>query len=383
MWFVVFALSVWLGMHVHVGWSVLRHTDKRRLWWVVGAMVTSIGIAPLTFLMLPRSGEAIPDLIQIVGYTVMGVFSVVWAFLLVKDVVWLIARGVSLVVDTPLSDPSRRDFFGRVVNGVTLGAAGVVSAAGVVGAQQAAEVVRTTVVVPGLDPRLEGFTIAQVSDIHVGPTVRRELVEDIVDAVNALNADLVAVTGDLVDGSVERLAEHVEPLRRLRGRHGVFFCTGNHEYYSGVHPWLEKVRELGMVTLVEEHVVIEHEGANVVVAGVSDYAAKRMEPTHISDPTAAFAGAPEGFRLLLAHQPRSYIAALSAGAQLMLSGHTHAGQYFPFTWVVRMAQPFVEGLTDHEGMWVYVNRGTTWWGPPMRLGAPQEISLLELRGGEF
>lgn len=379
MWFVVVALSTWLGMHLYVGWRVLQPTDRRWKWWVGGGMVVSLLTAPLTFAMLPYSGSAIPDLIQIVGYTTMGVFSVVWAFLLMRDVVWLAARGVSLVVETPLSDPSRRDFFGRVFNGVALGAAGIVSAAGVVGARLSAEVETVEVQVPGLDERLDGFVIAQVSDIHVGPTVRRDLVQDIVDAVNALDADLVAVTGDLVDGSVERLAEHVEPLRQLKGRHGVFFCTGNHEYYSGVLPWLDKVRELGMVALVDEHVTVDHQGATVVVAGVPDYSATRMEPSHISDPTAAFEGAPEGFRLLLAHQPRSFRGAVEAGAQLMLSGHTHAGQYLPFTWAIRLAQPFVEGLTLHEGMYIYVNRGTTWWGPPMRLGAPQEISRLILR----
>ena len=379
MGFVIFATSTWIAMHAYVGWRLLQPTDRRHLWKVVALMVVSILVAPLTFLMLPRSGELLPDLVQIVGYTLMGVFSIVWAFLLVRDALWVLGLVISRVVDTPLSDPARRDFFGRVANGVTLGAAGLVSGAGIVGARQAAEVERWEVPVVGLDPRLDGFTIAQVSDIHVGPTVRAGLVQEIVDAVNALDADLVAVTGDLVDGSVERLAQHVEPLRGLRGTHGVFFCTGNHEYYSGVHPWLEKVRELGMVALVDEHVTVEHEGATVVVAGVPDYSATRMEPSHISDPVAAFAGAPEGFRLLLAHQPRSFLGALEAGAQLMLSGHTHAGQYLPFTWVIRAVQPFVEGLTLHEGMYVYVNRGTTWWGPPLRLGAPQEISLLTLR----
>ena len=163
-----------------------------------------------------------------------------------------------------------------------------------------------------------------MSDIHVGPTIRKERTAEIAQAVNALSPDLIAVTGDLVDGVVTGIGEHVAPLGEMKAPMGVFFVTGNHEYYSGVDEWLQFVRTL------------------------------------------------------LAHQPRTAYKAVERGFDLMLSGHTHGGQYFPYTLLIHLAQPFSAGAHLVEGMWLYVNRGTTYWGPPIRLGSPQEITLIEL-----
>jgi predicted MPP superfamily phosphohydrolase len=251
---------------------------------------------------------------------------------------------------------------------------------GVVNARKTAGVVHVDVPIAGLPAALHGFTIAQISDIHVGPTIKAPYLQDIVDVVNRLEADLVAVTGDLVDGSVAELHSHVAPLADLVSRHGTFFVTGNHEYYSGALPWLAELRRLGVKVLLNEHVVLECEGAAMVLAGVADYGAHHFEPSHKSDPAAALHGAPAhaAVRVLLAHQPRSAAAAELAGFHLQLSGHTHGGQFLPWVFLVRLQQPFTAGLHRLGRLWVYVSRGTGYWGPPKRLGAPSEITRLRL-----
>ena len=241
-------------------------------------------------------------------------------------------------------------------------------------------VVRVDVPIAGLPDALHGFTIAQVSDIHVGPTIKGPYVDSIVEAVNRLNADLVAVTGDLVDGSVGELAHHVSALARLSSRHGTFFVTGNHEYYSGAHAWIVELRRLGLRVLLNEHVVLQHGAAAMVIAGVTDIGAHHFDPAHRSSPQGAIANAPDHarIRVLLAHQPRSAIAAANAGFHLQLSGHTHGGQFWPWNFFVRLQQPFTAGLHRLQDLWVYVSRGTGYWGPPKRFGAPSEITHLRL-----
>ncbi|RZS84604.1 metallophosphoesterase [Pigmentiphaga kullae] len=256
----------------------------------------------------------------------------------------------------------------------------LMSVAGFVGARRVARVVRVDIPLRGLPAGLDGFTIAQISDIHVGPTIRAPYVRRIVDAVNGLRPDMVAVTGDLVDGSVADLVAHARPLMELMSRHGTFFVTGNHEYYSGAHAWVDALRDMGMRVLLNEHEVVRHAGQELVVAGITDYSAHQFDPAHRSDPQRAMAGAPAGAgaRVMLAHQPRSAAAAAAAGFDLQLSGHTHGGQFLPWNFFVPLQQPFVAGLHRQDGMWVYVNRGTGYWGPPMRFGVPSEITLLRL-----
>ncbi|HEX7687794.1 MAG TPA: metallophosphoesterase, partial [Burkholderiaceae bacterium] len=254
-----------------------------------------------------------------------------------------------------------------------------VTLAGLWNARRPARVKTVDVPIAGLPPALQGFRIAQISDLHVGPTIKRAWLERVVDAVNRLEPDVVAVTGDLVDGSVAELAEHVAPLAQLRSRHGSFFVTGNHEYYSGAGPWIEHLRRLGVRVLMNEHVVLRHQQAPIVLAGVADWSAHHFDPEHRSDPHRAVAGAPAAaIKVLLAHQPRSARAAADAGFHLQLSGHTHGGQFLPWNFFVRFQQPFTAGLHRLKDLLVYVSRGTGYWGPPKRFGAPSEITQLRL-----
>jgi hypothetical protein len=231
----------------------------------------------------------------------------------------------------------------------------------------------------------------------VGPTIKHAFLQRIVAKVNTLGADVVAITGDLVDGKVAELAGHVAPLAGLQSRHGTFFVTGNHEYYSGAHAWIHELRRLGLTVLMNEHVVLYHgKGLGVgmdvdaqedsqsvallVLAGVADYSAHHFDPTHRSDPALAMLGAPATalVRVLLAHQPRSAAAAAQAGFDLQLSGHTHGGQFWPWNLFVPLQQPFTAGLNRLNALWVYTSRGTGYWGPPKRFGAPSEITALRL-----
>ena len=218
--------------------------------------------------------------------------------------------------------------------------------------------------------------ILHISDLHIGPTLDREWCAGIVERVNVLEPDLIVVTGDVVDGSVEELEHDVAPLQELTAPHGVLFCTGNHEYYSGPDAWCAHYEKLGMRVLRNERVEV----LGIDVAGVDDYRSRGMAKGHGPDLPAALAGRDEKRELiLLAHQPVAVLEAAKHGVGLQLSGHTHGGQIWPFHYLVKIAQPYVAGLVDHEGTKLYINQGTGFWGPPLRIGSFAEITQVTLR----
>ncbi len=290
-----------------------------------------------------------------------------------------LGRDLTLALSALFATTAGREEWARISALTVLAATPLITAIGFFMARRVAPVVRVTVPLAGLAAGLEGFTIAQISDIHVGTTIKRNFVQAIVDRVNRLGADMVAITGDLVDGSVGELAPHTAPLGQLESRHGTYVVTGNHEYYSGAPAWIRELRRLGTRVLLNEHVVLQHDGALITVAGVTDYSAHHFDASQRSDPQGAAHGAPAGaVKVLLAHQPRTARCAQEAGYDLQLSGHTHGGQFWPWNLFVRLQQPFTAGLNRLGGMWVYINRGTGYWGPPMRFGIPSEITLIRL-----
>ncbi len=313
------------------------------------------------------------------GLLAMGLFSFLLTLTLIRDLLLLI-YAIAAYSSASFAATAPFDTVNAASATTVIVLALLMTLTGVYNARRRAPVVEVEVPIDALPPELEGFTIAQISDIHVGPTIRKSYLDPIVDAVNALNADVVAVTGDVVDGSVAALSEHTRPLSRLRGRHGVFLCTGNHEYYAGADAWIAEFRRLGLRVLMNEHVVLDHGGAPLVLGGVTDFSAGHVSSLHKSDPARAIANAPANaaVRVLLAHQPRSCKAAEAAGFTLQISGHTHGGQFFPWNFAVRVQQPFTAGLVRAGAMWMYISRGTGYWGPPIRLAAPSEITRLTL-----
>jgi predicted MPP superfamily phosphohydrolase len=340
----------------------------------VGIQVVGAVVLATTFFLMPkgfRSREHGGAWAVLAPWVAMGFFSWLFVLTVARDVT-LLATGLALPGDTHQA-------------WAAASAAGVmcitplITVAGFFLARRTAPVIDVEIAVEGLHDALEGFTIAQISDLHVGPTIKRPFVEKVVERVNRLGADMVAITGDLVDGTVGALSHHTAPLADLESRHGTYVVTGNHEYYSGAHAWIRELRRLGTRVLLNEHVLLEHDGAVLAIAGVTDWSAHHFDPAHRSDPHAAAQGAPEhATKVLLAHQPRSALHAEAAGYHLQLSGHTHGGQFWPWNFFVRLQQPFTAGLERIGRMWVYVNRGTGYWGPPMRFGIPSEITRITL-----
>jgi uncharacterized protein len=342
-------------------------------------VAAGIGVFLAFCLLIPFSMRArtmlnrkLADRVSWVGSTAMGFFSSLFVLTLLRD---LVLAGAQLFMSGEnarlWTTPSAQ---------LTLVLAFLMTLTGFIIARRRPGIVEVRIPVLDLPQALHGFSIAQISDVHVGPTIKRGFVEKIVRRVNALNVDMIAVTGDLVDGSVQQLSAHTAPLAGLTARHGTYFVTGNHEYYSGERAWTEEIRRLGMRVLKNEHVVLEHDGTSLVLAGVTDYSAHHFDPAQRSDPAAALHGAPAdaGAKILLAHQPSSASAAAQAGFDVQLSGHTHGGQFWPWNLFVHLFQPFTSGLHRLKNLWIYVSRGTGYWGPPNRFGVPSEITRIRL-----
>jgi predicted MPP superfamily phosphohydrolase len=318
-----------------------------------------------------------PPALAWAGLVAIGFFSSLLVLTALRDAALLLAGGVQWLAGWPdaLLAP-----WAEASAWAVPALAALASVVGFINARRQPAVRHVDVPIEGLPPALEGFSIVQVTDLHVGPTIRRDFVQAVVDTANGLEPDLMVVTGDMVDGRVAALRQHTEPLGALRSRHGVFAVTGNHEYYSGAHEWMAEFQRLGWRMLVNEHVLVQHGEARLLLAGVTDYSAHQFLSNHLSDPKRALRDAPADAlpRVLLAHQPRSAPAAAEAGFDLQLSGHTHGGQFLPWNLFVRLQQPFTAGLHRHGRLWVYTSRGAGYWGPPKRLGAPSEITRLRL-----
>jgi hypothetical protein len=374
---VVIALSLIALLHVYIGLRILPDLEVSAVIRTIGAAWLAISCLLVPAGLLYRKIERQPhaDLLAWAGFLAMGLFSSLLVLTLLRDAAFIVAAvlarlapespGLALVQDSAAAVP-------LLAVAITL--------IGLFNARRRARVVKVDVPLTGLPAELHGFTIAQISDLHVGPTIKHRYLQAIVDAVNALDPDVVAVTGDMVDGSVPELAEHTAPLGALRGRYGVYAVTGNHEYYSGAEAWIAEFNRIGLRVLMNEHVLLEHHGAKLALAGVPDYTAHQHHPEHRSNPLAAIANVPDDIvlKVLLAHQPRTVHAAADAGFDLQLSGHTHGGQFLPWNWFVPMQQPYTAGLHRHGKAWIYISRGTGYWGPPLRFGAPSEITLLRL-----
>jgi hypothetical protein len=342
-------------------------------------------VAPLASMFMLRSIEGMSHKLAWVTYVTLGFLSFVFSLLIIRDAGvffgTVVQKLLSLVSQegTRGFDASRREFLVQTTNMGILGAAGILTAYGVYQARRKPAILNLSIPIKNLSADFEGFRIAQITDIHAGLTVKRDWVEIVAEQVKELNSDLIAFTGDLADGSVSHLREHVEPFAHLEAPFGKFFVTGNHEYYSGVQPWVEEIDRMGYTVLNNQHTLVRRNGSAIVLAGVTDFSGGDFLPEHRSDPKKAIEGAPAGTtRILLAHQPRTLYAAEPLGFDFIITGHTHGGQFFPWNLLATIGQPYVKGLHRHNDTWIYVSMGTGYWGPPVRLGTRSEITVFTL-----
>ncbi|HJY39240.1 MAG TPA: metallophosphoesterase, partial [Steroidobacteraceae bacterium] len=275
----LYAIALLALFHVYIGLRLLPPLPVGPLGYAIGALalLASCLLMPLALVARSAQDEEWSDRLAWIGLTTMGLFSSLLVFTVLRDVVLLVARVFVAAGEMPV--------VARITAIATIAMAALATLIGLFNARRRAAVVDVDVPVANLPPELHGFSIAQISDVHVGPTIKQKYVDAIVEAVNGLDADVIAVTGDVVDGSVRQLAAHVAPLSRLRSRHGTYFVTGNHEYYSGAQAWTSEFQRLGMRVLVNEHVVLTHREQQIVVAGVTDYSAHHFDPRHRSDPS--------------------------------------------------------------------------------------------------
>ncbi|MBN1290753.1 MAG: metallophosphoesterase [Candidatus Latescibacteria bacterium] len=397
--FFLIAFSILSAFYGYIGWRLIIPAGLSMPWNLVLWIVLFLFMLMPFISILIRIAGYNPGWINIfswIAYLSLGFFSLVFVFLFARDfvqsVVFILQKAAGIAysfinpeVQSPDPvNPDRHRFLVNAFNMVTLGAAGLLSGYGLYEARRSQRIVEVTIPLKNLPHDLDGFRIVQITDIHVGPTIKRGYVQKIVDKVNSLEKDTIVLTGDLVDGLVQNLRDDVAPLAELSAPGGMYFVTGNHEYYSGVEAWIEEVKRLGFTVLLNEHTILKHGDGRILLAGVTDFDGGHMNKIHVSSPEAALSGAPPNdVKILLAHQPRSIFKASQAGFDLVLSGHTHGGQYFPWNYLVYLQQPYNSGLHKHDNTWIYVSKGTGYWGPPLRIGRPSEITVITLSAVSF
>jgi predicted MPP superfamily phosphohydrolase len=371
-----------LGIHTYVWWRLVYQARLPRRWFVT---VTLLLIALyLSGVITTASRLVWPRVSATLGWISlpwMALCAMVFVALVILDVFSRIARGARRVAggSTAPVSTERRAFLSRITGTAAVAIGSTSVAHGMIRARGKHEIVDVEVKLATLPRELDGFTIVQLTDLHVGMTIDRAFVQQVVDRTNALAPDLVVLTGDLVDGPVEDLHDEIAPLRELRAKHGLYAVTGNHEYFSGADAWIEELTRLGITFLRNAHVTV---AGGFTLAGVDDYSGDRF-PGHGADYRRALYGRDPALPVvLLAHQPRQVRSAAEHGVDLQLSGHTHGGQIWPWHYLVRAQQGgLLAGRYEWRGTQLYVSRGCGYWGPPVRLLAPLEITRVILRTG--
>ena len=374
--FLSIASAIFLSAFLYLGSQLVLKTELPLLAKTAGMVFLLVPFLLVIWLPAVHWNHEGPEsayhqAMQWAAFTSMGLLSFLLLFCVLRDFVFL----------SMLFVPHFRiNVYGLSGTFAVMSAALLFFLIGAFFARRTPSVVPVDVFMKNLPRGLEGFRIAQISDLHIGYAIKKEFVERVVRAVNSLKADAVVLTGDIGDGEAKLLRDSTEPLSRLESAQGSFYVTGNHEYYWGADDWVSELKNLKITPLLGEHRLLEKAGGRLLIAGVADRSAPHFKPGAIVNPEMALKGAPPSdFKILLSHQPSGVLEAAAAGFDLQLSGHTHGGQFLPWTLFARFFHPYLAGLGRCGKMWIYVNRGTGYWGPPVRLGSPSEITLLTLR----
>ena len=372
-----------LSIHYYLWLRLIRDTGLSGLYKNIGtysliAFTLSFPIALLADRILPLK-YSFPLLW--LSYFWIGVMMLLFLLLfsidMIKIVIYIFQK--LTMAGEEIANPERREF----VSGLIASAASTIvlisSGIGVKNYYSNAVVKKFNVSLKGLPEALKGFKIVQISDLHLGQMMTKKILEQIVDQVNRLKPDLIAITGDLADGSTAKLLSEANPLKNLKAEKGIYFVTGNHEYYSGVENWTLAIDQMGIKVLNNKNIKIRREDDYFYLAGVTDHEGKNFGREHASDFKKALSGLENGKKkILLAHQPIAVKKASEYGTDLVLAGHTHGGQIWPFNYFVYLQQPYLKGFYDYNGTKLYVNQGTGCWGPPVRLGSKNEITQIIL-----
>ena len=387
MFFIVFITLLGI-MHGYVGWKIFSGLNLNSSLAIIGiillAILTLLPVLPILFRYNGYESSFL-DKLSLIGYTSLGFFTLSFVAFLSKDLLFKVWGFISSFFSADVKqqmalDADKREFLEKSLSIGILTLVGPATAYGFYSARKGPTIINQDIYLKNLPDSFENFTIAQISDLHVGPTIKKPYVEKVVNQISNLNPDLIAITGDMVDGSIDYLRKDLEPLSQVVASHGTYFVTGNHEYYSGAKRWLDETDRMGFTNLVNENRLITINDQSIALAGVNDYRAHQIIPSHRSNPQAALKGInSEKVKILLAHQPSSIFQANEAGFDLQISGHTHGGQFWPFTYPTKKANPYLSGLHNHNGTQIYVNSGTGYWGPPLRLGVTAEITLFKLK----
>ncbi len=399
--YVVFLISITviplILIYVYIGKRLINPVRlsppfRRALWLLI---IFIMLITPTPFILQKYGVEnSCINLLTWVGSLSLGFFSFVSFLLVGRDLIFVFTGFIqkffrrvhnsfyfdSKAVETV--DINRRRFMINSMNLGILGISGSLSAYGFYEARRPPAVVEVSVPFHDLPDDLEGFRIVQITDTHVGTTTRQGYMETIVDRVNMLTPDIVVFTGDIADGTASYLSNKMSPLSNLSTHYGSFFVTGNHEYLFGEQEWLKVIDRLGLKALINEHQVLTRGKGRILLAGVTDYSAGKYDSSRASNPETSLSGSSQcDLKILLAHRPRSIYAAAKSGFDLQISGHTHGGQFYP--WRFACFSPYVAGLHRFKDTWIYVSRGTGYWGAPIRLGVTSEITLIKLTAGNL
>ncbi len=358
-------ISLYIGRSFYKNVPILKKHPKL----FFGVMVLLLLFQIVGHLFYRRTKTEMP--IYFIGsiYLMLGLFFCLVFYLLIGD----IALKIFQLFKGKNTDLNRRTFFGMV----GISAANVVF--GVVSAARGPKLYNVTIPIKNLPDSFVGYKIVQISDLHVGPTIKRDYVERVKDMTNRLNPDMVALTGDLLDGTPDRIGNHLRPIADIQSKDGSFFVSGNHEYYWNYLSWEKFFREWGLIILENSSHTITRGHDRLSIIGLPDQTAQRFLGIAVDIKKAMEDVPPLNKKILLAHRPHVFDKNNDYNIDLQLSGHTHGGQFFPWNLIIAAVWKYHAGLYGHKGTWIYVNRGTGYWGPPLRSGVIAELTQLILQ----